>query len=341
MRVTYVLRPDGNLMRGGAELLVDRTIEELRDLGVEVDVMTPMSRDVGDLVHFYGCYDVHWSTADYCLRRGIPYVCTPIFSSFSSEAKERQRALRHRLTRRFPRLQHKLFRNAKAITTPTAREERRFRAYFGLEPRFVRVVHGVDERFATTGPEAFRERLGHDEPFVLHCGAFSPTKNQLNLIRAMKGTGVRLVCAGHTHDPAYREACAKEAGPEVTLLDPIPHEGGLLPSAYAAAATFSMPSYNEAFALAAMEAVVARCRLVLGNRWEADEIYGTAARYVDPDDLGAIRDATMSALSEGKHSPDVSQQFLSRYSWRAATEELVRLYREIVESRGESGRQHE
>jgi len=338
MRVTYVLRPDGNLIRGGAELLVDRTIEELRDLGVEVDVMTPLSRDVGDLVHFYGCYDSHWSTADYCLRRGIPYVCTPIFSSFSSESKERQRAFRHRLTRRFPRLQHKLFRNAKAITTPTQREERRFCAYFGLEPRFVRVVHGVDARFAEATPEAFRALLGHDDPFVLHCGAYSPTKNQLGLIRALKGTGVRLVCAGHVHDPAYREACAKEAGPEVTLMDPIPHDGGLLPSAYAAATVFAMPSYNEAFALAAMEAVVARCRLVLGNRWEADEIYGESATYVNPDDPAAIRNATVEALSKGKFDRSVSDGFLARYSWRSATEVLVDLYREIVESKPGSGR---
>lgn len=234
------------------------------------------------------------------------------------------------MTRRFPRLQHKLFRNAFAITTPTAREERRFRAYFGLDPRFVRIVHGVEGRFASTSPDEFRRFLGHDEPFVVHCGAYSPTKNQLNVIRAMKGTGIRVVCIGATHDPAYREACAKESDASVTLLDALPHEGALLQSAYAAATVFAMPSFNEAFALAAMEAVVARCRLVLGNRWEADEIYGDAATYVNPEDVSAIRVATMAAMQSGKHSGDVSQRFLERYSWRSATEELVGLYREML-----------
>lgn len=330
MRVTFVMRPDGNLMRGGAELLVDRTRAELVALGVEVDVLTPESRQLGDLVHFFGCYDSHWSTAEYCIRRQIPYVCTPIFSSSDSERGERARRIRQKLRGRFARLQYKLFAGAARIIVPTRREERRFAAYFGLTPRFERIPHGVDDRFATADPELFRAEYDVTAPFVFHSGGYSPTKNQLGLIRAMKGSQVPLVFAGHTLDPDYRRQCEAEREPTTLLLDSLPHEAGTLPSAYRAASAFALPSFNEAFCLAAMEAAVAGCPLVLGNRWEAEELYGDAARYVDPVRPVEIRSAVLAAFQEGKRGPAQAQRFLADYSWRTVTEDQLRVYEAVL-----------
>jgi len=203
-------------------------------------------------------------------------------------------------------------------------------AYFqGLSPKRFKVIpHGVDERFARGDPSVFRSQLGITENFVFSVGAFIRGKNRVNLIHAMNGTGIRLVVAGNVIEKENYEECRKLADDNITLIEGIPYESDLLPSAYAAADAFSLPSYYETFCLAAMEAAVANCSLVLGNRWEADEIYGNRARYVDPDDVAGIRSATLAAFETGKQ--DFSAHFLNDFRWDAIAQRLLEVYEMVI-----------
>lgn len=327
MNVTFVMRPDGNLFRGGAELMVERTKAELEKFGCQVDILTPLTTKLGDIVHFFGSYDSHWSTASIAIGQGKPYICTPIFSTSANSSALHSKALRHKLTRRFPRLQYKLLNNAAAIAVQTEREKQRLTAYFGSSPEKVVVVpHGVEERFTRGDPQLFRSHYGIEGPFVISTGAYLTDKNRLNLIRAMNGSDVRLVIAGTVVDAPYFQTCKGEAASNVTLLESIPHESELLPSAYAAAQSFSLPSYNETFCMAAMEAAVASCPLVLGNTWEAEEIYGRYAELVDPDDVSAIKTATLQAFGKGKQPEAQAKYFLQRYRWDVVTRQLLEVY---------------
>src|SRR5947209_15449749 len=121
MNVTFVMRPDGNLYRGGAELMIERTKAELEKLGCTVDVLTPHTRGLGDVLHFFGCYDSHWSTAAIALGQSRPYVVSPIFSTGRSARQTRLRGFRHRLSRRFPEFQYRLLKNASRIIVQTQR----------------------------------------------------------------------------------------------------------------------------------------------------------------------------------------------------------------------------
>src|SRR5256885_11730701 len=100
------MRPDGNLYRGGAELMIERTRSELERLGCRVDILTRHTRELGDILHFFGCYDSHWSIAAIALSKGKRFVCSPIFSTGRSSAQTRFRRLRHRLARRFSQAQY-------------------------------------------------------------------------------------------------------------------------------------------------------------------------------------------------------------------------------------------
>ena len=325
------MRPDGNLYRGGAELMIERTKAELEKLGARVDILTPHTRELGDLVHFFGCYDSHWSTAAIALGKKKPYVCSPIFSTGRSAGQTRLRGLRHRIARRFPRVQRTLLRNASRVVVQTEREKDRTAAYYGLScGRFEVIPHGVDERFAHGNPDLFRREFEIEEQFVLSTGAFIRGKNRLNLIRAMNGTGVRCVIAGNVVEQEYYDYCRAEADQNITLIGGIPYESDLLPSAYAAADAFSLPSYYETFCLSAMEAAVAGCSVVLGDRWEADEIYRSFARYVDPENVSAIRDATLKALADGKQDCAQAKHFLENYRWDRVTHKLLHIYEEAL-----------
>jgi len=325
------MRPDGNLFRGGAELMIERTKAELEKLGCKVEILTPHTRALGDIVHFFGCYDSHWSTASIALGKGKRYVCSPIFSTGRSATQTRLRAYRHRLARRFPRSQYELLKNASRLVVQTNREKNRVSGYFGIRANHFEIIpHGVDERFATGDPLLFRTRYGITAKYVLSTGAFTSGKNRLNLIRAMNGTGVSLVIAGNVVDQENYLRCKQEADGNVRLVEGIPHESDLLPSAYAAADAFSLPSYYETFCLSAMEAEVAGCSLVLGDRWGGDEIYGLHAEYVNPDDVGGIRRATLVAFERGKQDCTQAQHFLNQYRWDVVTRRLAQVYERVL-----------
>jgi glycosyltransferase involved in cell wall biosynthesis len=331
MKVTFVMRPDGNLFRGGAELMIERLAAELTKLNVSVEILTPLTTNLGDVVCLFGGYDSHWSTAAIAMERGIPYVWMPIFSSNRPDLSEKVRGQRQRLVGRFPRLQRKLMQGARTVIVMTTREARRLQAYFGMEhPRVVVIPHGVDSRFATGDAEAFRRHFHIEGDFIFHCGAYSHTKNQLHVVKALNGSNVRVVFAGNTMDAAYLAKCKAEATECFTFLDPIPHDSPLLPAAYAAARAFVLPSYNEAFSLAVLEAAVARCPLVLGNRWEAEEVYGADATYVDPDSPAEIKTAALEAYRTGKRGQDVTDRYLSRYSWESSGTAISRVLEEAV-----------
>lgn len=311
--------------------MVDKTAEELKALGVEVDYLTPLSRSFGDVVHFFGCFDAHWGVAELAQQRGVPIVWTPIYNSPRGAFMEGVRGFRKRATRSFPRLVRKLADASACIVTLTGHEETLLQAFFQMgTERFRRIPHGVEARFASGDPELFREQFGIEGEFVLHVGSFTPEKNQLGLIQALKGTGIRLVLVGPAGAPAYNAHCKQHESDFVRLLGPIDHGGPLLPSAYSAATVFALPSRVEVFPLTALEAAVAGCGLVLSDTWGANETYGEYARCVSPGDSRAIREAITDAMAKGRGAESQSIDLLKRFSWPAVTADLKAVYEDLM-----------
>lgn len=317
MRVLQVLRVDAGLYYGGGEVQAERTREALTDLGVEVRVHAPLNSDLGDVVHFFGLFDSHWEIARYCLSKGVPYVVSPIFVTPRTVRRLRWRSFRQRfLDFRFPREHHALLQNASAIFPLTQFEQRNIQTFFpGLpDERFHLVPNGVEERFASADPEVFRSEFQMEGDFVLHAATIDRTKNQLGVIRAMKGLGVPLVLLGRVQDEAFWKQCQAEMEPTMRHLGSLPHTGELLPSAFAAAKVFCLPSRREILPLSAMEASAAGCHLVLGAHWGGQEIWDGLAQFVDPGDSSAIARAIQDGLQQpGRNT--WGGDFLARYRW--------------------------
>jgi len=319
---------DAGLYYGGGEVQAERTREALSELGVNVRVHEALNEDLGDIVHFFGLFDSHWEIARHCIARGVPYVVSPIFVTPRTVARLRWRSFRQRfIDFKFPKDQYRLLKNAKEIYPLTGFEERNLRTFFpNLSAPFIRVPNGVEDRFATGDPALFRSEFDIEGPFVLHAATIERSKNQLGLIRALKGTGTQLILLGRVHDRAYWKQCEQELEPTMRHLGQIPHEGPMLPSAFAAASVFCLPSRREILPLSAMEATVAGCSLVLGSKWGGQEIWEGKARFVDPDDLKGIREAVQAGLKERPSPGD----FLARYRWPAVGGLLKGRYQKVV-----------
>ena len=98
------------------------------------------------------------------------------------------------------------------------------------------------------------------------------------------------------------------------------------PTLYARAAVFAAPSTYEPFGLAALEAGLAGCALVLGDLPSLREVWGDAALYVDPRDDEALAAAVRVALAQ----PELGEA--ARERARAYTpERMARGYLELYE----------
>ncbi|HMS53786.1 MAG TPA: glycosyltransferase family 4 protein [Fimbriimonadaceae bacterium] len=338
MRITFVLRPDAYLVRGGAEIQFEHTKRELEALGHSVDVLTSLSTDVGDVVHFFGTWESHWLAASQLLRRGIPYVCSPIYTSTRTPSAESLRRRRRALLGNSQKYLTRLFAGANDIICLTSLELKRVEAAFNVpSSKFSIIPNGVDPRFAAGDPVLFRAHYGVQEDFVLHCGSIYPDKNQVRLAQALQGTGIRLICLGPTFEPEYRKQLEEL---EVAILDPIPSESNLLPGAYAAARVFCLPSKFEVFSLAALEAAAAGCGLVLSNTWGAEEHFDHWAEYVDYRSVDSIRGAVERKWAErSASSPEAGEElmrqsqrshFIEKFSWPSVAKQLLAIYSRYV-----------
>ncbi len=329
MRVTHVVRYDAGLYRGGGEIKAERTREALAGIGVDVRVHAPLDEAWGELVHFFGSMGYYWTLAETCRRLHVPYVCSPIFVTPRSPARLKWRKVRLRILEGKSNLA-RLFENAAELYFQTGRERTNFEAFYG-RPRVAAIVpNGVEPRFAQGDVEAFRKRYGITKRFVLQTGTIGPNKGQLALIQAAQGLDLDVVVLGRENDPAYMQACRRAAGPNVQFLDPLAHDDPLLAGAYAAAEVFCLASRDDIFANAAMEAAVAGCRLILGDAWGGQEIYGEWAQWVRPGDAGAIRHALQVAQSRPHDAAAQSRHFLDRYSWTAVASQLKTRYEAIL-----------
>lgn len=138
------------------------------------------------------------------------------------------------------------------------------------------------------------------------------------LIWALRDTGLPLVLAGPVGDPHYAALCSRWAGPNVHYVGELSPD--MLASAYAAARVHALPSWIETTGLANLEAGLASCSLVVGDRGAETEYLGEHAFACDPGDAESIREAVLTAWNS--HSADAvearRQHILSNYSWQKA-----------------------
>ena len=128
-----------------------------------------------------------------------------------------------------------------------------------------------------TPPEESTHRAG-----VAYVGRIEPHKNQLGLIRELRGTGIAVVLAGpsHPHHAKYAERCRKEADAFVTFSSRRRRAGSA--RGLSRAAVHVLPSWFETTGLVSLEAAATGCAVVTTNRGYVKEYFGDLVFYCDP-----------------------------------------------------------
>jgi glycosyltransferase involved in cell wall biosynthesis len=369
-RVLLAYRSDVDRV-GGAGLMMDDLAEALTALGLHVDVTLDQHPDVSgyDLVHAMNIWspDTALDQLRYLRAQDVPVAWTPIYSHWAEVAWARPAVqgiyslpdgderrgylqafaagnldLPNGMTRwRFNEIHpnfHELLRQmidcADHMLAFSHNEMQLLAQVTRVTQLSYSIVpHGVvGDLVQAATPDAFRERLGTDEPFVLSVGTLNGHKNQLLLIEALKGTGLKLVLIGGAREPEYHELVIREGGDQLVHFDHLPRE--LVASAYQAAAVHAQTSFADCCAQVNLEAAIAGCPIVVSNRRSEFEYYGDLAYYCDPSDPDSIRRAVVEAFDGRRREParwQACSERIAEHTWERAAQAVLAGYERTIE----------
>jgi glycosyltransferase involved in cell wall biosynthesis len=211
---------------------------------------------------------------------------------------------------------------------------------YGLDESRTRVVrHGL-----TPFAEGKAERADSQEfdskasPYVLYVGSRSAYKNFHGLLRAFAATeaarNMRLVAAGGGSWSAAERETIAELGLDsrVLLLPRVDDER--LGKLYCGAALFVYPSLYEGFGLPPLEAMSARCPVLVSRSSSLPEICGDAAHYFDSAREGALEHELGRLLGDVallQAKVDAGRTWVERYTWKATAEGTLVAYRDALD----------
>jgi glycosyltransferase involved in cell wall biosynthesis len=229
-----------------------------------------------------------------------------------------------------------------AVSRHTARDLVRL---LGVPEKRIHVVpNGVDPEFRPLEREeieAFRQRRGLPERFILYVGTIEPRKNLDTLVRAYAQLvhrdpqhAVPLIIAGARgwrYEGVF--ALVEELGLDQAIHFPGFIDHSELPLWYNAASVFVFPSLYEGFGLPVLEAMACGTPVVASRASSLPEVVGEAGLLVDPHDAEALAEALWQALADPALREALRTQGLARaagYSWQATAAQTAAVYQKVA-----------
>jgi glycosyltransferase involved in cell wall biosynthesis len=235
-------------------------------------------------------------------------------------------------------------RRADHIITVSESSKRDLVELYGLNPERITVTYeAADACFRmldkAEASERVRRRYEVQGDFILYVGAIQPRKNIPRLLSAyarlkQRGLPYKLVIVGPKawlSGEAQRALEKHPARDEIIVTGYVQQED--LPDFYNAAAVFVYPSICEGFGLPVLEAMACGSPTITSHGSSLEEIAGTAAVLVDPEDDIAIASALDKVLSDSDLRSKLSQLGLMRsreFSFSKMAEETNAIYRQLL-----------
>jgi glycosyltransferase involved in cell wall biosynthesis len=176
------------------------------------------------------------------------------------------------------------------------------------------------------------------KPFIMYIGRPTPHKNLWRLVEAFKylqkqHPELRLVLAGKT-DNNYQQIADRAKAEQITniIFTDFISEGQLR-WLYEHTTAYIYPSLSEGFGLPGLEAMIHHAPVVSSNATCLPEVYGEAAIYFNPLDVGDMAQKINDVISDkvlAKQLVAKGSAQVAKYSWQRMAEQTLAIYREAL-----------
>jgi glycosyltransferase involved in cell wall biosynthesis len=356
MKVAFITRLNLYTIGGGDTVQIEQTARQLRNLGVEVDILRSVDvipYEQYDLLHFFGIprpgdmlthsqqakmpfvvSTIHCTYGDYYKynRQGIGAV----FATLSSDSMEYFKTIARWVVGKDhrPSLHYflngqrqsiiKVLETADYILPNSHSESERLKESYTPKVNSLIVTNGINpEKFP------FDPAIDKEENLVISVGRIENRKNQLNLIKALNNTKYKLVLIGgpSANQMKYYDQCRAAAADNVTFLGKIPHDELL--SYFQRAKVHVLASWFETTGLSSLEAAIMRCNIVITDKGDTKEYFGTDAFYCEPENPDSIRIAVEQA-SKAQFNEALYERIVNLHTWKKAAEQTLAAYQQLV-----------
>lgn len=337
--VGFYVYPTAFQNPGGGEIQLLKTKEYLEKEGMQVRLFDTWKDSVNhfDIIHVFGSVKDALPMMEIAHKEGVKTVLSTICwynwqSAWHTHTDFKRRSLsvlRHAakvFTPWIPSERKRMIEIADALVPNSESEAEQIRRFFGRKHGIYVVPNGVDE--------SFDKHLNYPSKVVpntvLCVGRIEPRKNQLNMIRALKGTGVNLAFVGDgvSQYKDYYDQCRKE-GDWCVFHHGVNHDSNFLRETYASADVFLLASWLETPGLAALEAALAGCKVVITEHGSTQEYFKDMVSYVDPSNLLEIRHSVLMAL-EAESDNDLKNHVLENYTWDKVAKRTMEVYKYVL-----------
>lgn len=169
------------------------------------------------------------------------------------------------------------------------------------------------------------------EPFCLFVGTITQKrKNVYNLIKAAIKYNFKLILVGNTGNQISHNNLLSltQNHPNIIIKGFVSEQELCL--LYNKAKVFALPSFNEGVGLAALEAAVHRCNIVITKLGGPKEYYDNKAYLVSPYSIDEIGKAIIKAINDNTMQPELRNSIIKKYNPEFCTENLIKAYGQLI-----------
>lgn len=314
----------------GSKMQAEIWAKELERKGHQVDRINSWGHydwKSYDVIHVFGFglwnYDmIHWGS-----KINPNFVFSPIIDTNTPMWK-------YRLATHFGCKELRIFSQNYALRQLKP-DIKLFFARTNYEADYLRKGYGISDDKIALVPLSYR-KINYNpsiekEPFCLFTGTMTqPRKNVPRLIEAAKKYGFNLKLVGNKGNAESEAKLRVQIGDanNIEILGFVSDEE--LNLLYNRAKVFALPSINEGVGLAALEAAICGCNIVITNLGGPKEYYDKeSAELVNPYDVDDIGKAILRALENHHAQPQLRNTLINKYNVSTCVDKLVAYYQQL------------
>ena len=356
MTILFAAPQSVSVVSGGLRRQMLETASALERLGYKIHFLSPeqeISKLNVDLIHFFGAHPEHYATLNLLQSSEIPTVLSPVF--FSRRSGDSLSALIRfqDLLSQTPllslselQMRKKACELASHLLPNTKNEAQLISRAFQISTSKMTVVpNGAHtSRFLNSTPELFHSKYPYRD-FILYVGDLTAERKNVHWLilsyqrlKHKYPTAPPLVLAGSLGDSRYAEKIKSELSKSDSIhwIGEISHEDPLLSSLYKAASVFVLPSYFETPGIAALEAALAGCEIVITRHGGTTEYFENFATYIEPKSIVSIENGLSSALKNidnperAQVSEKLSDRIVQEFDWDSVARQTAAAYQSLI-----------